>query len=67
MEEVQELDLKQVAHLFVWGLINISLVCEIFIETPPKDMKEVRTKVEGIIRVKENIKRATKNIVITVA
>ena len=50
-KEVQELDSKQPANFFVWGLINRSLVHKRFIETPLKDMNEVRTKVEGIIQV----------------
>ena len=50
-EQVQELDSKQSANIFVWGLINGSLVHERFIETPPKDMNEVWMKVEGIIQV----------------
>ena len=48
-EQVQELDSKQATNFFILGLINESLVYEIFIETLPKDMSEVRAKVEGII------------------
>ena len=48
-EQVQELDSRQAANFFVRGLINGSLVHERFIETPPEDMTEVRTKVEWII------------------
>lgn len=48
-EPVQELDSKQAANFFVGGLINGSLVYKIFIETPPRGMNEVRTKVERII------------------
>ena len=66
-EQVQELDSKQAAKFFVRGLINESLVHERFIKTPPKDMSEVRTKVEGIIRVEENRQRAVKNAAIVVA
>ena len=44
-KQVQELNSKQVANFFVRGLINGSLVHEIFIKTPLKDMSEVRTKV----------------------
>ena len=66
-EQVQELDSKQAANFFVRGLINGSLAHERFIETPPKDMNEVRTKVEGIIRVEENRQRTAKNAAIAVA
>ena len=66
-EQVQELDSKQAANFFVRGLINGSLAHERFIETPPKDMNEVRTKVEGIIRVEENRQRTAKNATIAVA
>ena len=64
---MQELNSKQVANFFVRALINWSLVHEKFIETPPKDMNEVRTKVEGIIRVEENRQRARKNAAIEVS
>ena len=66
-EQVQELDSKHVQKIFVRGLINGSLVHERFIETPSKDMNEVRTKVEGIIQVEENRQRAAKNAAIVVA
>ena len=66
IEQVQELDSKQAANFFIQGLINISLIHERFIETPPKDMSEVRAKVEGIIRVEENRQRVAKNAAIAI-
>ena len=48
-------------------MINGSLVHEKFIETLPKDMNEVWTKVEGIIRVEENRQQTAKNAAIAVA
>ena len=66
-ERVQELDSKQAANFFIRRLINRSLVHKRFIETPPKDMSEVRAKVEGIIQVEENRQRADKNAAIDVA
>ena len=66
-EQVHELNSNQAANFFVQGLINGSLVHEIFIETPPKDMNEVRTKVEGIIRVEENRQRIATNTAIAIA
>ena len=66
-KQIDDLDSRQPANDFVWGLINGSLVHERFIETPPKDMNEVTAKVEGIIREEENRQRITKNAAIVVA
>ena len=66
-KQVQELDSKQAVNFFVRGLINGSLVHERFIETPSKEMSEVRAKVEWIIQVEENRQRPAKNAAIAVA
>ena len=66
-ELVHELGSKQEANFFIRGLINGSLVHKRFIKTPAKDMSEVQTKVEGIIRVEENRQRAAKNAAIIVS
>ena len=66
-EQIHELDLRQVANFFVWGLIKESLEYERFIETTHVDMNKVRAKVEGIIWVEENRQRIEKNATIAIA
>ena len=64
--QIQDLDSKQAANFFMQGLVNWSLVHEIFIETPLQDMNEVGSKAEGIFHVEEK-QRIAKSAAIAVA
>ena len=66
LNQIQDLDSRQVAKFFIWGLINGSLIHKIFIETPLLDMNEPNQGLKES-SVVENRQRMAKNVTIAMA
>ena len=66
-DHIHDLDSKQATIFFVQGLINGSLIHERFIDSPPMDMNEVRSRADGILHVEEKKQRIAKSATIVVA
>ena len=61
------LDSRQAANLFVRGLLKGLLLHEIFLENPLYDLNELKSRVEGILRVVESRQQITKSAVIAIS
>ena len=59
--QIYDLDSREVANLFVQGLVKGSLVQERFLETLPSDLNKMKARDEGIIQVMENRQQIAKS------
>lgn len=64
---VNNVDSRLATAFFVEGLVNGSYNHEEFLKTPPYGMVEVRTKIEGLLKVMENRARMSQTAAIAVA
>ena len=65
--QIFNLDSRQATNLFVRGLMKGSLLHERFLEKLPYNLNELKSKVEGILRVVESRQQIAKNFAITIS
>ena len=58
--QIFDLDSKQATNLFVRGLVKGSLLHERFLENPPYDLSELKSRAEGIIGAEEGKQKIAK-------
>lgn len=59
--QIFKLDLRHAANLFVGRLLKGSLLHERFIENPPYDLNELKSRAKGILRVVESRQQIAKS------
>ena len=65
--QIFNLDSRQATNLFMRGLMKGSLLHEKFLEHPPYDLNELKSKAKGILRVVESIQQIAKNVAIAIS
>ena len=65
--QIFDLDSRQVANLFIRGLIKGSHMHERFLESPPYDLGKLKARAEGILRVENSKRHIAKNAAIAIS
>ena len=65
--QIFDLDSREAANIFVRGLVKGSFLHKRLLECPPYDLNELKSRVEGILRVEESRLQIAKNVVIVIS